>query len=55
MLEKCKGTPIEVVELETRYPQGAEKMMIKVLNRKRSPIRQTPHGCGMRCSERGIT
>lgn len=46
MLEKCKGTPIEVVELETRYPQGAEKMMILAITGKEVPSGKLPMDVG---------
>lgn len=46
MTEKCKGTPIQVVELETRYPQGAEKMMIKVITGREVPSGKLPMDAG---------
>lgn len=46
MTEKCKGTGIEVLELETRYPQGAEKMMIKVMTGREVPSGKLPMDAG---------
>lgn len=46
MREKCKGTPIEILELETRYPQGAEKMMIKVMTGREVPSGKLPMDVG---------
>jgi electron transport complex protein RnfC len=46
MKEKCKGTPIEIAELETRYPQGAEKMMIKAITEKEVPSGKLPMDVG---------
>ncbi len=46
MREKCKGTSIEVLELETRYPQGAEKMMIKVMTGREVPSGKLPMDVG---------
>ena len=46
MTEKCKGTPIQVAELETRYPQGAEKMMIKVITEREVPSGKLPMDVG---------
>jgi len=46
MSEKCKGTTIEVLELETRYPQGAEKMMIKVMTGREVPSGKLPMDVG---------
>jgi len=44
--EKCKGTKIEIAELETRYPQGAEKMMIKAITGKEVPSGKLPMDVG---------
>ncbi len=46
MLQKSEGTPIEVVELETRYPQGAEKMMILAITGKEVPSGKLPMDTG---------
>jgi len=46
MTEKSKGTPIQVVELDTRYPQGAEKMMIKVITGREVPSGRLPMDVG---------
>jgi len=46
LTEKCKGTNIEVLELETRYPQGAEKMMIKVMTGREVPSGGLPMDVG---------
>ena len=46
MKEKCKSTKIEVVELATRYPQGAEKMMIKAITGKEVPSGKLPMDVG---------
>ncbi len=46
MKEKCKGKKIEVVELETKYPQGAEKMMIKAILDKEVPSGKLPMDVG---------
>lgn len=46
IMEKCKGTGIEVVELDTRYPQGAEKMMIKVITGREVPSGKLPMDVG---------
>ena len=46
MKEKCKGTKIEVAELETKYPQGAEKMMIKAILDKEVPSGKLPMDVG---------
>lgn len=37
MTEAFKGTSVEVVALPTKYPQGAEKMLIKVLTDREVP------------------
>lgn len=46
MKEKCKGKPIEVAELETKYPQGAEKMMIKAITGREVPSGKLPMDAG---------
>lgn len=46
MKEKCKGTKIEVVSLITRYPQGAEKMMIYAITGKEVPSGKLPMDVG---------
>jgi len=46
MKDKCKGTKIEVAELETKYPQGAEKMMIKAIVDKEVPSGGLPMDVG---------
>ncbi|HOK03386.1 MAG TPA: electron transport complex subunit RsxC [Spirochaetota bacterium] len=46
LTEKCKGTNIKVVTLETRYPQGAEKMMINVITGREVPSGRLPMDVG---------
>lgn len=46
MKEKCKGKKMEVVELETKYPQGAEKMMIKAILNVEVPSGKLPMDVG---------
>ena len=45
--EKCEGLDgIEVVEVKTKYPQGAEKMLIKRVMGKQVPRGRTAGRCG---------
>lgn len=46
MKEAFKGTPVEVVALPTKYPQGAEKMLIKVLTGREVPTGGLPMDVG---------
>ncbi len=46
-LEKaCAGTAIEVMALKTKYPQGAEKMLIKVIAGREVPMGGLPMDVG---------
>ncbi|MFT8348747.1 electron transport complex subunit RsxC [Clostridium saccharoperbutylacetonicum] len=47
MKEAFKGTSIEVVALPTKYPQGAEKMLIKVLTSREVPQGGLPMDVGV--------
>jgi electron transport complex protein RnfC len=38
MKEALKGTDVEVIALPTKYPQGAERMLIKVLTEREIPL-----------------
>jgi electron transport complex protein RnfC len=46
MKEAFKGTNVEVVALPTKYPQGAEKMLIKVLTGREVPSGGLPMDVG---------
>ena len=47
MKEAFKGTSVEVVALPTKYPQGAEKMLIKVLTNREVPSGGLPMDVGV--------
>ena len=49
MREACKGIlpGLEVVPLETKYPQGAEKMLIKATINRRVPVGKLPLDVGV--------
>ena len=47
MKEAFKGTSVEVVALPTKYPQGAEKMLIKVLTGREVPQGGLPMDVGV--------
>ena len=47
MKEAFKGTSVEVVALPTKYPQGAEKMLIKVLTDREVPSGGLPMDVGV--------
>jgi electron transport complex protein RnfC len=47
MREAFKGTSVEVVALPTKYPQGAEKMLIKVLTNREVPSGGLPMDVGV--------
>lgn len=47
MKDAFKGTSIEVVGLPTKYPQGAEKMLIKVLTNREVPQGGLPMDVGV--------
>ena len=42
-----KGTGIKVVALETKYPQGAEKMLIKAILDRKVPVGKLPMDVGV--------
>lgn len=44
--EKCKNTPIQIAVLKTRYPQGAEKMMINAITGREVPSGKLPMDVG---------
>ena len=46
MKKACAGTDIEVAALRTKYPQGAEKMLIKVLAGREVPMGGLPMDVG---------
>lgn len=46
MKKACEGTGIEVAALRTKYPQGAEKMLIKVLAGREVPMGGLPMDVG---------
>ena len=45
--EKCKGTAIKVCPLQTKYPQGAEKMLIRALTGREVPSGGLPADVGI--------
>ena len=45
--DKCKGTTIKVCPLETKYPQGAEKMLIRALTGREVPSGGLPADVGV--------
>jgi len=47
MKEAFKGTSVEVISLPTKYPQGAEKMLIKVLLDREVPTGGLPMDVGV--------
>ncbi|MDF2880928.1 MAG: rnfC [Clostridiaceae bacterium] len=47
MKEAFRGTPVTVVELPTRYPQGGEKMLIKAITKKEVPSGALPADVGV--------
>jgi electron transport complex protein RnfC len=47
MKEAFKGTTVQVVSLPTKYPQGAEKMLIKVLTDREVPEGALPGDIGV--------
>lgn len=46
MQQACEGTGIEVAALRTKYPQGAEKMLIKVVAGREVPMGGLPMDVG---------
>jgi electron transport complex protein RnfC len=55
MKEAFKGTSVEVVALPTKYPQGAEKMLIKVLTNREVPAGGLPMDVGVVVQNVGTT
>lgn len=55
MKEAFRGTAIEVVPLPTKYPQGAEKMLIKVLTKREVPSGGLPMDVGVVVQNVGTT
>lgn len=55
MKEAFKGTSVEVVSLPTKYPQGAEKMLIKVLTNREVPAGGLPMDVGVVVQNVGTT
>jgi len=55
MEEAFKGTSVEVVSLPTKYPQGAEKMLIKVLTDREVPSGGLPMDVGVVVQNVGTT
>ena len=55
MKEAFKGTSVEVVSLPTKYPQGAEKMLIKVLTDREVPSGGLPMDVGVVVQNVGTT
>ncbi|MBI3399070.1 MAG: electron transport complex subunit RsxC [Deltaproteobacteria bacterium] len=48
VLEKItKGSNIKVITLETKYPQGAEKMLIKAILNRKAPVGKLPMDVGV--------
>lgn len=47
MEKACAGTGIEVAALKTKYPQGAEKMLIKVITGREVPMGGLPMDVGV--------
>lgn len=46
MQQACEGTGVEVAALRTKYPQGAEKMLIKVVAGREVPMGGLPMDVG---------
>ncbi len=44
---KCKGKPIKIAALETKYPQGAEKMLIRAITGREVPSGGLPADIGV--------
>lgn len=55
MTEAFRGTSVEVVALPTKYPQGAEKMLIKVLTDREVPTGGLPMDVGVVVQNVGTT
>lgn len=55
MKEAFKGTSVEVTALPTKYPQGAEKMLIKVLTGREVPAGGLPMDVGTVVQNVGTT
>ncbi|AWK50704.1 electron transport complex subunit RsxC [Clostridium beijerinckii] len=55
MKDAFKGTSVEVVSLPTKYPQGAEKMLIKVLTNREVPSGGLPMDVGVVVQNVGTT
>lgn len=55
MREAFKGTSVEVVPLPTKYPQGAEKMLIKVITNREVPTGGLPMDVGVVVQNVGTT
>jgi electron transport complex protein RnfC len=55
MKEAFKGTSVEVISLPTKYPQGAEKMLIKVLTNREVPSGGLPMDVGVVVQNVGTT
>lgn len=55
MKEAFRGTSVEVVALPTKYPQGAEKMLIKVLTDREVPAGGLPMDVGVVVQNVGTT
>lgn len=55
MKEAFKGTGVEIVALPTKYPQGAEKMLIKVLTNREVPTGGLPMDVGIVVQNVGTT
>lgn len=55
MKEAFKGTSVEVVPLPTKYPQGAEKMLIKVITNREVPTGGLPMDVGVVVQNVGTT
>ncbi|RKY02336.1 electron transport complex subunit RsxC [Candidatus Poribacteria bacterium] len=45
--EKLRGRPIKVVEVKTKYPQGAEKVLIKSITGREVPVGGLPLDVGV--------
>lgn len=55
MKEAFKGTSVEIFPLPTKYPQGAEKMLIKVLTNREVPSGGLPMDVGVVVQNVGTT
>lgn len=55
MKEALKDTNVQVVALPTKYPQGAEKMLIKVITNREVPIGGLPMDVGVVVQNVGTT